>query len=111
MLTTAGDTRLMTGAKEGNAVCANVAGESASAANAAAAAKSLVMEQNLGGARSLTGTRLYKFRRARSLIFPCADALVNKLCVFCGFSLHTRCCVAQIFAPDWPAVPAWSETA
>src|SRR5688572_3118015 len=111
MLTTAGDARLITGAKEGSAVCAKTGAESASVAPASVAARIFFMRYNLDGARNLTGPGSYKFRRARALIFPRAGARVNKLCVFCAVSMHTRCCVARKIAPDRSRPGRGPETA
>src|SRR6185295_13758710 len=100
MFTTAGAARLITGANEGSAFCAKTGAESTKAALAARAAKSFFMEQNLGGARCLTGRESHKFQCVRGLFFRRASASVYKLCIFCGIFLHTRCGTAQKSPPD-----------
>ena len=97
-----GDTRLITGAKEGSADCAETPEETPNAAMASKAAKNFFIENNLDGARCLTGRRRHKFRCAIALIFPRADASVNELCVFCAYFVHTRCGTARKIGPDRP---------
>jgi hypothetical protein len=111
MLTTAGDTRLITGAKEGSADCAETPEETPNAAMASKAAKNFFIENNLDGARCLTGCRRHKFRCAIALIFPRADASVNDLCVFCAYFVHTRCGTARKIGPDRTVAQSQAEIA
>src|SRR5262245_9555085 len=111
MFTTAGAARLITGAKEGSAFCAKTGVETAKAALAARAAREFLMFGNLDGARTLTGRGTDKFRRTRALFLRRADASVNKLCVFCGIFMHTRCCTARKIGPGRPEGAGQPETA